>query len=293
MTAETTTAEAPEPTTGRRPPEWRRFLASGQVRWGAGLLLFITAFAALGGILAPFDPAEPVGLPYEDPGGAHPLGTDKLGRDVLSRVLAGGVHLAWMAPVSTVIAVLLGAFVGMLAAYYGGVVDALLSRTLDVLLAFPGILLTLLCVAMFGPQTWLLVALVALALFPGVARVMRGTTSAVIGREYISWAKAVGTPGIVIIAREILPNITSPLLVELGIRLMWSVGILASMSFLGYGIQPPAADWGLMVSENRDGLANQPFAVVAPMLMIVLYTVAGNLIAEGSARVLGRTEGRK
>lgn len=269
-----------------------RFLASGQVRWGIGLLILTTVLAFAGGLLAPYSPTEPVSTPYAPPGDGLLLGADQLGRDVLSRVLSGGVYLAWMAPLSAVISVVLGAAIGMIAAYYRGWTDIILMRCMDVLLAFPGLLMALMFVSVLGPNPALLVALVVLALVPGVARVIRGATIPICDREFVLWAKSVGVPGPKMLAREILPNITSPLLVELGVRLMWAVGILASISFIGYGIQPPTPDWGLMVSENRTGLASQPWAVLAPIAMIVLFTVGGNLIAEGGARVIARTEGK-
>lgn len=287
---------APKPAAGPhtqpgRASVLRRFLSVRQVRWGIFLVFVMTLVAFCGHLVAPFSPTEPVSTPYAPPGDGLLLGADQLGRDVLSRVLSGGAYLAWMAPVTAVVGVFLGALVGMLAAYFGGWVDTLLMRFMDVLLAFPGILMALLFVSMLGPSPLLLVLLVIVALIPGVARVIRGATLPIVNREYVLWARAVGVKSASILTREVLPNITSPLLVELGIRLMWAVGILASISFIGYGIQPPTPDWGLMVSENRTGLATQPFAVLAPIVMIALFTIGGNLIAEGGARVIARTEG--
>lgn len=275
-----------------RPAGWRRLWTSAQVRWGVVLLVAMTALIVIGPLLAPHDPAAPVGKPYAASSAIAWLGTDNLGRDVLSRLLWGGVYLAWMAPAAAMLSVAIGATIALVAAYYGGWFELVLMRWMDVLLAFPGILLTLMCVSVFGPEPILLVGLVVLTLMPGVARVIRGAALPLLTREYVLWAKAVGTPGPVIILRELLPNVSSPLLVELGLRLSWAVGILSSMSFIGYGIQPPAADWGLMVSENRTGLGTQPFAVLAPIALIVLYTIGGSLIAEGAARVIARTEGK-
>jgi len=275
-----------------RPTGWRRLWTSAQVRWGITLLVVITGLIVIGPFLAPYDPAAPVGKPYAMPSAMTLLGTDNLGRDVFSRVLSGGVYLAWMAPISALLSVALGAAIALITAYYGGWADLLLMRSLDVLLAFPGVLLTLLCVSVFGPEPALLVGLVTLTLMPGVARVIRGAALPLLSQEYVLWAKAVGKPGHNIILRELLPNVSSPLLVELGLRLSWSVGILSSMSFIGYGIQPPAADWGLMVNENGGGLGTQPFAALAPIAMIVLYTIGGALVAEGAARVVARTEGK-
>lgn len=269
-----------------------RFLASKQVRWGIGLVVVTALLAVFGRLLAPYEPTDPITTPYAPPGNGLLLGSDQLGRDVFSRVLSGGLYLAWMAPLSAVLSVGIGAAVGMIAAYYQGWADTILMRIMDVLLAFPGLLMALMFVSVLGPSPALLVCLVVLALIPGVARVIRGAADPICQREFVLWAQSVGIPGRKLIVREILPNITSPLLVELGVRLMWAVGILASISFIGYGIQPPTPDWGLMVSENRTGLATQPWAVLAPIVMIVLFTVGGNLIAEGGARVIARTEGK-
>ncbi len=269
-----------------------RFLSSKQVRWGIGLVVVTALLAVFGRILAPYAPTDPITTPYAPPGNGLLLGSDQLGRDVFSRVLSGGLYLAWMAPLSAVLSVGIGATIGMVSAYYRGWVDTILMRFMDVLLAFPGLLMALMFVSVLGPSPTLLVFLVVLALIPGVARVIRGAAIPICHREFVLWAQSVGIPGRKLIAREILPNITSPLLVELGVRLMWAVGILASISFIGYGIQPPTPDWGLMVSENRTGLATQPWAVLAPIVMIVLFTVGGNLIAEGGARVIARTEGK-
>lgn len=289
-TADTAVSEGP----GRAAPRtFARFFASRQVRWGIGLTIGMLLIAFIGPLLAPYPVSKPVGRPYAPPGDGLLLGADQIGRDVLSRVLSGGVGLAWMAPVAAILGVLIGAAVGMLAAYYGGWADTILMRAMDVLLAFPGLLMALMFVSVLGPSPWLLVGLVVLALVPGVARVIRGATAPICRREFVLWAKAVGIPGRTILIREIVPNITSPLLVELGVRLMWAVGILASISFIGYGIQPPTPDWGLMVSENRTGLATQPWAVLAPIVMIALFTIGGNLIAEGGARVIARTEGNQ
>lgn len=269
-----------------------RVLRSTQVRVGFGLLIVMALFALLGPLFAPHDPTKSVARPYAPPGAGLPLGADQLGRDVLSRVLYGGVHLAWMAPAAAIVSVALGALVGVLAAFYGGAVDMVLMRVMDMLLAFPALLFTLLFVSVVGPKPWLLVVLVTVGMVPGVARVIRGAAIPLNAREYVMWARTVGIRHRTILWREFLPNVSSPLMVELGMRLMWSIGILASMSFIGYGIQPPAADWGLMVSENRTGLQTQALAVLAPVVCIVLFTVGGNLIAEGAARVIARTEGK-
>jgi peptide/nickel transport system permease protein len=234
-----------------------------------------------------------VTLPFAQPTSEFPLGGDALGRDVLSRVLGGGRELVLEAFAATIIGVLLGAILGLTAAYARGAIDVGLMRFSDVLLAFPTIILALLFVSMLGASPWLLVAIVAISHVPSVARVIRGAAIPIVQNEHVLWARAVGIPAWKIVGREIAPLVTSPLMVEFGLRLMWSVGALASLSFLGYGTQAPAADWGLMVSENRNALTFQPYPVVVPILMIAIFTVGGTLVSEGIARALGRTEGTR
>jgi len=291
-----TALELPVPAAAAAPRRRRpglRMLRSGQVRWGIALIVLMLALALIGRFTTPYDPTRTIAAPFARPGDGLLLGADYLGRDVLSRVMAGGINLAWMAPSAAIASLVLGAAVGIVSAYFGGATDAVLMRLMDVLLAFPALLFTLLFVSVIGPSPWLLVTLVTIGLMPGVARVIRGAALPLVQREFVRWSRAVGVPTGYILTREILPNLVSPLMVEFGMRLMWSVGTLASISFIGYGIQPPESDWGLMVSENRNGLAAQPWAVVAPVICIVLFTIGGNLIAEGAARVVARTEGVK
>jgi peptide/nickel transport system permease protein len=155
---------------------------------------------------------------------------------------------------------------------------------MDVLLAFPQIVFVLLLVAGFGPQLWLIVLAVGLTHMPRVARVARGAAVEVVVRDFVRSAEALGESWWRILAAEVLPNISSPLLVEFGLRLTYSIGLIAAVSFLGFGLQPPAADWGLMINENRIGLTLQPWAVVLPVAAIGLLTVGMNLVTDGIAR---------
>ncbi|MFI0412259.1 ABC transporter permease [Actinomadura sp. 3N508] len=271
----------------------RRVLTSRQTRLGLIMLLTMIAFAVVGPFLAPHSPTAVLAKPYAPPGDGLLLGADSLGRDIVSRILSGGANLTWMAIVATSGGVILGTAIGLVAAFAGGVVDTLLMRLVDVLLTFPTIIMAILFISMLGPNRVILVVLVAIGLTPGMARVMRGAARPVMRREHVMWARTVGLSSRHILMREVLPSVTSPLMVEIGLRLMWSVVGLASLSFLGFGVQPPASDWGLMVSENKDGLAIQPLAVVIPAACVALFTIGGNLFAEGAARVIGRTEGAR
>lgn len=250
-------------------------------------VMFLISF--FGFFVAPHSPNQSLIGSFAKPIHAFWLGGDNLGRDVLSRVLHGGVGLGWMAPAASAIAVALGAVLGVSGAYYGGYIDVLLMRTVDVLLAFPALLLVLLFVSMLGPKLWLITVLTGVSLAPGVARVVRGSALSITGREYVLWSMAAGYRSVWIICRDILPNLISTLVVEYGIRLMWSIGAIASLSFLGYGVQSPTPDWGLMVSENKSGLATQPLGVLAPMLAILLFSLACNFSVESVGRRIART----
>lgn len=278
--------------TRRRGLVWR-LTSSLRSRIGLGLMGAVVLVALLGPWLAPHGASEIVGTPYAGPGSGHLLGTDNGGQDVLSRLLRGGRTLVWMSLAAAFLAVAAGTAIGLFGAFVKGRADGALMRFLDVLLAFPSIVLVLLFVSVLGPRPWLLVLLVAVSQMPSIARVMRGAAMPVVERDYVQWCRSVGMRTSRILVREVLPNVASPLFVELGLRLMWCISLLAGLSYLGYGLQPPAADWGLMVNENRNALAIQPWSVLAPIFAIGLFTVGGNLLAEGMARSIARTEGTR
>ncbi|WET76831.1 ABC transporter permease [Amycolatopsis sp. QT-25] len=269
-----------------------RALRTGQARLGLALLAVVALVVAFGHFFARYAPDAIVGQPLETPTARFLLGTDILGRDVLSRLLNGGATLSWMAVLAAGLGVFLGCAVGLTAAYRGGGVDAVLMRSMDVLLSFPEIVFVLLFVSMLGRSTLLTAVLVGVAFVPGVSRVMRGAALPVVGSEYVLWAKANGLPPRRILLREVLPGVTSPLMVETGMRLVWAVSAIASLSYLGFGVAPPAADWGRMVGENQDGLPVAPLPVLAPIALILMMALGGNLVAESVARAVGRTEGR-
>ncbi|QRP50889.1 ABC transporter permease [Amycolatopsis sp. FDAARGOS 1241] len=234
----------------------------------------------LGPVLTGYSTTDFAGKPYKPDGLA---GTDGLGRDVLTRFLAGGTTLLLYAVLATAPGIVLGALLGMVADYGGGRLDSLLMRGNDVLLSFPQLVIALLAIAVIGPQGWLLVLVIGLTHAPRTARVARQATVAVRGEDYIKAAEMYAVPRSRVLLREILPNITGRLMVELGLRLTYSIGYIASLSFLGLGIQPPAADWGLMINENRIALVVQPWGVLLPVIAIALLAVGTNLVADSLA----------
>jgi peptide/nickel transport system permease protein len=284
----------PELSRRKRLPTLRRACRSWRTRIGL-LITGIVVLIALGGpFVAPHETGALVAAPYSPSGPGLPLGSDYLGHDVLSRVLAGGRSVLWMSLAATVLGMTLGISLGLFAGYARRGIDSTIMAGLDVILAFPQFVLPILFVSMMGPKLWLVVLLVALAHAPRVARLTRATTQDVVAREYIEACEVLGVPRWRILFREVLPNITTPLMVEFGIRMTWSIGIVAGISFLGFGIQPPNADWGLMINENRSGVTIQPWSIVAPVVCIAMFTIGTNLITEGYARaVAGVSERRR
>lgn len=257
---------------------------------GVVLVVLLVGIALVGPLFAPHEPAAFAGAPYSHPSGSALLGTDNLGRDVLSRFLWGGRSILGLSAAATAIGLLLGVSIGLIAAYSRGLLDDVLMRGMDVILAFPSIVLALVAVATVGPKLWLLVLVVGLTTMPRVARVTRGASLEIVERDYVHAAQAMGEPRRKILAGEILPNVTSPLLVEASLRLTYSIGLIAGLSFLGFGLQPPAADWGLMINENRQGLTIQPWGVVMPVIAIALLTIGTSLIGDGVARAAAGIE---
>jgi len=263
-----------------------RSLRYGRTKVGVALVVFLVGLALIGPLIAPKSTTAFVGSPYQTPSSEALFGTDFLGRDVLSRFLAGGRSILALSVLATALALVVGVAIGLFAAYSRGWVDDVIMRSLDVILAFPAIVLVLLLVAMVGPELWLLVLTVAASHAPRISRLVRGAALEIVDRDFVKAAEVLGEPRRKILLGEILPNITSPLMVEASLRLTYSIGLIAAISFLGFGLQPPAADWGLMINENRIGLTVQPWAVVLPVAAIGLLTIGTNLIADGLARAL-------
>ena len=265
-----------------------------RTRVGLVIVLVMTAVALVGPLFAPHSPTQFVGIPNSAPSGNAILGTDALGRDVFTRFLYGGRTVIGLSLATTFIGVSLGVIIGLTAAYAGGFVDELLMRISDVFLAFPQILFALLLIAALGPHIWLLVVAVSISHAPRVARVMRGAGLQVVERDFVKAAEAVGEKRRRIVLGELLPNVSSPLMVEIGLRLTYSIGLIAALSFMGFGLQPPQADWGLMINENRLALITQPWSVLAPVIAIGLLTVGSNLVTDGIARAaIGLDRGKE
>jgi peptide/nickel transport system permease protein len=179
-----------------------------------------------------------------------------------------------------VLGIAAGAAAGISAAYLRGHTDGLIMRTVDVILAFPQLVFALLLLSILGPQLWLIVLAVGLTHAPAVARVIRAATLDIAERDYVKAAELQGMRPAAVMAKEILPSLSTPLMVEAGLRLTYSIIIMSGLAFLGFGQQPPAANWGMMINENRTGLPLNPWAVIVPAAMIALLTIGTNLLTD-------------
>jgi peptide/nickel transport system permease protein len=256
-------------------------------RVGFTLLILVLAVALLGPAFAPHSPIEPLGIPGAGPTGQFPLGTDFEGRDVLSRLLFGGRSTLLLSGAATVLTYAVGLTAGLVAGYNRSLIDPLLMRTVDVFLSFPALLVMLLAVTAFGGDREVLVGACVVVLFPGVTRIVRTATLEASTKGYVEAAVARGESMASVLRREILPNITPSIVADVGIRFSWSIILIASVNFLGLGLRPPTADWGLMISENREVLPTNPLSVVAPAAILAVLIIAVNLLGDSYVRNLG------
>jgi peptide/nickel transport system permease protein len=284
----------PEVVGGRRPTFHLLRSATGLWRTRIGLL-FVAALvgvAVIGPYLAPHSPTAFVGQPNTRPSNLL-FGTDHLGQDVWSRFLSGGGQLLAVAALATILGLVLGVLVGLIAAYSRNSLDDWLMRVMDIVLAFPQIMLALVAITTIGAKNWLIVLAVGITTMPRVARVTRGAAQPVVERDFVAAAEALGVARWRILFGEILPNILSPLMVEASLRLTYAIGLIAALAFLGFSTDPNGANWGTMINENELALVSQPWGVVLPIVAIAVLTIGTSLIGDGLARAaIGIDSGR-
>lgn len=243
------------------------------------LILFVAAL--IGPWIAPYPAGQIVSSQLFGPASvAHPLGTDFLGRDMLSRILVGAHYSIGIALPATICASFVGTSLGMFAASRGGLLDQVLARGMDMLITFPSLIFSMVTVAAFGSSVVVLIAAAAIIYTPGCFRIMRAIALDIQATDFVKAAQARGEGSAVIVFGEILPNMTVPLLTDFGLRFVFVVLLLSGLSFLGLGIQPPMADWGGLVRENIQGLSIGAPAVIAPAVAIALLTISVNLMID-------------
>ncbi len=249
---------------------------------GATVVCLIAASAVFAPLLTPHNPTaiDPAGR-LAPPGGGHPLGTDRLGRDVLSRILYGGRVAVVVGGVAVAIGAGAGVSLGLISGYQAGRLDAVLMRAIDGLMAFPALLLAIMVVAALGPGHIQTMAAVGIVLIPTFARLARAQTLAVRGQEFVHAARALGATDGRIVLTHILPNVAGPLLIQSTVAFSGAVLAEASLSYLGLGTQPPVASWGGMLQEARDVLFVGPWMAIWPGVAIALAVLGWNLLGDG------------
>lgn len=249
-----------------------------------GLLIALVVF---GPWLAPANPESMnFGDRFASPSAQFPLGTDWFGRDLLSRVLVGAQSTVLLALLATIIATIVGSLVGIISGYLGGTFDDIVMRIVDAIMAIPGLLFALLIISALGSSALNAVIAIGIAFSPGMARISRAVTLQVRALDYVAAARSRGEgPGWIVLA-EILPNVAAPIIVEATIRVAFAIMTLATLSFLGLGAQPPAPEWGLMISEGREHMFRSPWPIIVPGAAIALVAIGFNLLGDGLRDVL-------
>lgn len=254
---------------------------------GAAILLFWVLDALLWPVFVPHDPqALNAAVTLHAPTATHWFGTDTLGRDVLSRVLAGASSVLAVAPLATLLGLVAGTTIGLVAGYYRGLVDDIVMRLVDALLSFPVIILAVLVMASLGRSSRNVILVIGIVFTPTIARTVRSAVISEREREYVAAARLRGESGLYIMPAEILPNIMGPILVEATIRLGYAIFYAATLSFLGLGLQEPSPDWGLMIADGRAYLQVAPWMVLFPAIALATLVVAVNLVADGVRQVV-------
>jgi peptide/nickel transport system permease protein len=266
---------------------WRRLRRYPATLAGFAIFALFLLLALIGPLVAPYK--------YSDqslqerllpPSARHPLGTDQFGRDVLSRIIVGSRDVYVVAGSGTVLAILIGATLGLVSGYFGRVVDEILMRLVDVLLAMPPLLLAMLILFSLGPSRLNVILIVGFLYVPMVSRVVRSVVLDLKTRQFVEAARLRGENSLYIMFREILPNVLPPLAVEASMRFSYAIFLVASLGFLGLGVQPPSPDWGLMVGEARNYFTQAQWPLLAPAGAIALLVVGVGFLSDGLRRML-------
>ena len=267
--------------------ELRPALRNRLVVFGAGIVAVIVVLAVFASVVTPYDPTEmKVVDALKAPSAAHPFGTDRFGRDVLSRTIHGSRIALGVALSSITLAFVLGTLLGVIGGYAGGWPDLAIGRTMDVLFSFPTLILAIGIAAMLGPGLDNAALAIAVVYAPLFSRVARGPVIAERAKDYVSAALALGAGPLRMAFRHILPNVMAPLIVQVSIGLAYAILTEAALSYLGLGTQPPAPSWGTMLNEGRTYLETAPWMSVFPGVAIMLAVLGFNLLGDGLREVL-------
>ena len=254
---------------------------------GNVIIIFWILTAILGERITPYDPFNQFFNGHEPPSAQHLMGTDRLGRDVLSRVMVGSRDVLIIAPLAAMLGVVAGTLLGLIMGFYRGIVDDVLSRIVEAFLALPVVLVALLVLVVLGTSPLVVVAVVGILFTPIVARTVRSAVLSERQLDYVTAAKLRGESGFFLLSREIFPNVLGPTVVEMTVRFGYAIFTVATLSFLGVGLQPPSADWGLTVAEEYNNMISGVWwPTLFPALAIASTIIAVNLIADSLQSVL-------
>ena len=261
---------------------WLKLRRNRLAMMGAGMILLLVLAAIGANLIAPYDPVqmEPRDA-YQSPSWQHLLGTDEYGRDLYSRILYGARTSLLVGLGSVSFSLLLGTLLGLVSGYYLGILDLIISRIMDVLYAFPFLLLALVVIAILGTGTDRALIAIGIAYIPMFARVCRGAVIAERGKLYVEGARVVGTRNLGIIVRHVLPNVMAPVIVQATLCLSFAILAEAALSYLGLGTQPPMPSWGVMLSKGRDLMYYSPWLSIWPGLAIMATVFAFNVFGDG------------
>jgi len=285
VSAPVTTAGSASHTRSR--PAWRRFMGNRNGVIGGVVVLVLVLSALFGPALAPYDPlrVNPVNA-MQPPSWSHPAGTDRLGRDIFSRIIHGSRISLQMGFIAVGIALVAGGALGLVAGYRGGRIDDVVSFLVNTLLALPGILLALVIIAAIGPGLENVMLAVGISAVPTFARVVRASTLATKERAFVEASRALGCSDLVIVFRHVLPNILPPIIVLATLGVATAILAGASVSYLGLGAQPPTPEWGAMVNEGRTHIRSGWWLATMPGLAIMVTVLGLNLFGDGLRDVL-------
>ena len=270
------------------PARWRLLLRKATFWVGASIVLFWVVCAVFGHLFAPYDPlAQNLLFNNAAPSGAHWFGTDPLGRDVLSRVITGARDILIITPLATILGTILGTALGLAMGYIGGAFDQVVGRLVEAFLALPFVIIAFLFVVAIGPSVIGITIIIGLVFTPLIARTVRTAVLVERHQDYVSASRLLGESPVRVMFGEILPNVMPAIVVEFTVRLAYAVFAVATLSFLGFGIQPPTPDWGADISANYVGLpAGYWWQTLFPALALASLVVAVSLIADSIEQVL-------
>jgi peptide/nickel transport system permease protein len=285
------TAAPPTAAKRRRWGRIRLLRRSPTAMIGAVIIVFWVVMALVGPSVVPYSMnASEAGAVWKPPSAKHLLGTDALGRDLFSRLIIGAGQMVVLPTLSIMLSVVLGTSIGLLTGYRGGWLDEIVMRFMDILMAFPVIMLYLIIIVAVGASALNVVFAVAIANTPAVSRLVRGLVLDLRNREFVAAARMRGESMRYILFREILPNATGPILVDALVRVGYAAFAIAALGFLGLGVPPPNPDWGRMASEARQAIILTPTAALFPALAIASLVIACNLLADGLSEAVKAEE---